>query len=1101
MRTVKSIVVLFALGASPARAITFGNGAVKPSSSGVPQLWVDNQVVAPDIAALSSWAADDPVVGWMPAVEAPLGAWVKLTWDATSPAAGHSGARFLSIVQTPYSGAIATPSPATPDPPPPSLPVNADQANWTRNVYVTPGQSYTFQVFVKTAPAQEVIDYCTKYNGGSNPLVGCGRGARLRVSWYKGTQPLEPRIVVSDQKAIADAPAPSDLAHQWIMPSGWTPFVIGPVTAPADATFAVVRLETAFFHGQASFDDLTVVDGNNRTVASDDFEDPEGEIYRRGGQFRDQGVHLYRLQSRLADAWRIDGTFDFTLVDNMLNELLNRDPNARVILDAALDPPLWWTLAQVSYQQEADFTEYEDSTKALSPTARFSYSASFASDLWNPAKSNPPTYVNIATALNALVNHVSCAPVAGDVTYDTLGFPPNTTLPPYSAAAPRCMGAAVFGYWLDAGVTGEWQYYPDSQQSSDYSGPMLKQLHTCLQRYYPDDPTFQKAWGTTSTRATAQFPARADATGSTTTIDNKVYAGTLFLDPATNRSTIDFHRCINETVRDTLLGLAQEVKGLTKNSVVVGAYNGYLLEEAKLIFDEPNGTLLGYYHWLQESGHRMFEDLLDSPYVDLFGAPVAYSIRALQTSGAGPAGTGGFIAAVDSVVAHGKLWIQEDDTRTSASKPTINAGAFTGIDEDPTVTNAAQTVAVLDRNFGLGAAKAVGQWWYDMLGGWYDDTTTLAAVQNERAVAQTLLSADRSSVSEVAVVVDERTPLYQVLNDARLMPALLDQQRLELGRMGAPFDVIHLRDALWGNRDYKMYVFLDTFVLDANQRAQLDARLKCGGRTLVFVYAPGLVSLAADGTPSLSTASISSVVGMTIGIGSPAALQVQTVSGSGAPPASIAPFIDVQHYDTAPLPYGDVKDWMTNALPVTNPVFYVNDPNATSLGTIVGTNLVGLAWEPRTYSTRDFVTVFSAAPDLPAWLLRNLARQAGVHLYLDDGNYDVSLGVSKQLIEVATNGDLTTPPVTRTLSLPGSFTVTDVSSAAPLLSWPSPQTQLPISIAPGKSRLLYLSSPLPAPSQPEACPACPPGHVLCECCGFDGCLPESTCNRACLTCG
>ncbi len=64
------------------------------------------------------------------------------------------------------------------------------------------------------------------------------------------------------------------------------------------------------------------------------------------------------------------------------------------------------------------------------------------------------------------------------------------------------------------------------------------------------------------------------------------------------------------------------------------------------------------------------------------------------------------------------------------------------------------------------------------------------------------------------------------------------------------------------------------------------------------------------------------------------------------------------------------------------PVFYVDDPDCEELGRIVGTTRVGLAAK----ETNGHLSVYSAAPALPASLLRNIARHLGVHLYMETGD-------------------------------------------------------------------------------------------------------------------
>jgi hypothetical protein len=457
--------------------------------------------------------------------------------------------------------------------------------------------------------------------------------------------------------------------------------------------------------------------------------------------------------------------------------------------------------------------------------------------------------------------------------------------------------------------------------------------------------------------------------------------------------------------RAVALDAINDFAGLVRTlapSVLVGVYGGYLFEDSALLQD---GTTLsdgtpGYVHYMQESGQRWLSQFLQSPTlsqnIDFIVAPAPYSLRDMVFNG-----PGGYMSAVDSIGLHGKLWIQEEDIRTSTSGQ-----------PDDHLIGLSDTLCMLNRDFGLNAVKNVGQWWYDMGGGWYDDPQLQSGIQQEMSIAEKLVGADRSSVAEIAVVVDDESAYYQVLNDKRMMPALLDQQRYALGRMGAPFDIIYLDDALAaGTRDYKMYILLNTFVMTDAQRAQVANKLQANNHLLVWVYAPGYVSVDASGNPTLSVTAMSQVVGM----------DLQPI-----PSPSVAPLIQYDTTSTDPIldglsntGYGD-----TNAV---TPLFSVTS-SATVLGYVPGTNqLVGLAYADK----GTYTSVYSAAPNLPADLLRKLAHKAGVHIYLGAGDFE-SIGVSKELIVIQSQ---TAATPTITLSTPS--TVTDKMTDQ---VWPSVTT-------------------------------------------------------------
>ena len=124
-----------------------------------------------------------------------------------------------------------------------------------------------------------------------------------------------------------------------------------------------------------------------------------------------------------------------------------------------------------------------------------------------------------------------------------------------------------------------------------------------------------------------------------------------------------------------------------------------------------------------------------------------------------------------------------------------------------------------------------------MGGGWYDDPDLLATVRRQAEVAELALQCDRSSVAEVAVVIDPLAFTQQTVFSTANCWLVLGQIA-ELGRMGAPFDLVSLADIdLLPPR--KLWVFLNLFAPDEQQVARVHARLKRDGAIRLFVYGCG----------------------------------------------------------------------------------------------------------------------------------------------------------------------------------------------------------------------------------------------------------------------
>jgi hypothetical protein len=234
---------------------------------------------------------------------------------------------------------------------------------------------------------------------------------------------------------------------------------------------------------------------------------------------------------------------------------------------------------------------------------------------------------------------------------------------------------------------------------------------------------------------------------------------------------------------------------------------------------------------------------------------------------------------------------------------------------------------------------------------------------------------------------------------------------------------------------------------------------------LVWVYAPGYVSLDASNNPTLSVTAMTEVVGMNL----------QQISAPSPSP-------QVRYQCTGATCSGGILDGVSNPSPpsygdptAVTPLFSVVDSTATTLGTIAAdSSLVGLAYADR----GTYKTVYSAAPNLPADLLRRLASLAGAHIYLGSADFQ-SIGVSKELLVIQS-----TVAATPSIALKEESTVTDLMTGQ---VWPA-VTQLSLPMGAKDTHLLWLA--------PGACPA---GESVCTCdCSgtLYQCYPSTTSGRS-----
>jgi hypothetical protein len=286
--------------------------------------------------------------------------------------------------------------------------------------------------------------------------------------------------------------------------------------------------------------------------------------------------------------------------------------------------------------------------------------------------------------------------------------------------------------------------------------------------------------------------------------------------------------------------------------------------------------------------------------------------------------------------------------------------------------------AVLKRNMGEVLTRGMGIWWQG--GAYHVNPHVEPALGNLLKRFQELgtwaVHLDRAPQAEIAVLLDDESLFYEsVYND--LDTPLIFQQRLwGLPRLGAPVDTYLLQDLLEGRLPpYKLYILLNPFQLDDARRQALATELRRDGRVALWIYAPGYIN------QTVGLEHMADLTGMRFGCGEHAWGPLIHVT-------------DFQHEITRDLSQDLV--WGTNAR--LGPLFHLDDPSVRTLGEVVySQGRCKPGFGVREFA--DWASVFCAAPNLPAQVLRGIARYAGVHLYSDAGDV---LYACRQLLSVHT---------------------------------------------------------------------------------------------------
>lgn len=425
---------------------------------------------------------------------------------------------------------------------------------------------------------------------------------------------------------------------------------------------------------------------------------------------------------------------------------------------------------------------------------------------------------------------------------------------------------------------------------------------------------------------------------------------------------------------------AAAIKKVSNNRLIAGGYIGYVLPD---LTNSPPAAA-------QHSGHMLWQRIMSDPNLDYFCSPFFYWLR---TSG-DPVMPMGII---DSAKLHGKMWINEYDSRSYLSPIS------------PKTFSQWETLQEFKKEFGAAITHDSGWWWYEFnfashgpkAALWYDDPQLLDEMRTmEKVYTQYAQQPPAADPAQVAVFIEPEealdTDVYSPANT--IYSNIVNNFLPRLQALGAPSRVYATSDIPLlkqkGKLDhFKLLIFVNAFHLDAKQRAAINA-LKNQGRTLLFFYAPGYAGN--EGKDSeLSLAAAQKLLQMP-GL---AKLDQQHVLGmswkdsDGAHTFDAMPWTDSVQIEN----YG-------NAI---GPVFYLDSRNMAGWKAVAALRLDQKEQPDKIAVARldapDYHLLYSAIPDVPLELLASLARDSGVHFYTEPG---VLLWANSKFICVNSSHDI-----------------------------------------------------------------------------------------------
>lgn len=276
------------------------------------------------------------------------------------------------------------------------------------------------------------------------------------------------------------------------------------------------------------------------------------------------------------------------------------------------------------------------------------------------------------------------------------------------------------------------------------------------------------------------------------------------------RRWVDYHLFLSDATCERIGDLAYSVKEASSGYLLVGASYGYTFE-----WSHPG------------SGHLSLGKLLRHPNIDFIAGPPSYKSR--QPGGAAP-----FPCPVDSFALNGKLYISEEDFKTSIGQ---------GVDLDdfnPVIKTPQALESVHWRGAGSALAHSSGVSWMDLWGnGWL---RSHGIWERGAAVCDALIRrmAAPPADPDLAIFIDERALAYLV--DQEAFSILVQDVRESVLRSGMSAGFYLLSDL--AHREHfpesKLYVFLNAWDMRPELRAAIKTRLQRDNKVLFWLYAAGL---------------------------------------------------------------------------------------------------------------------------------------------------------------------------------------------------------------------------------------------------------------------
>lgn len=486
----------------------------------------------------------------------------------------------------------------------------------------------------------------------------------------------------------------------------------------------------------------------------------------------------------------------------------------------------------------------------------------------------------------------------------------------------------ILVYHIGGHNTNEWFPKEFRSQGLDYSLANLRGFRSWLWAKYKNDGELATAWakpGITFETAAIPIPEPGRFPLEPAPEGKPIIA---FYDLPGERDWVDFSEYTTDTVVRRISEAAEIIKRETGGKKLTLFFYGYMLD------------LYG-----SMGGHWGMERMLKNPNVDILGGPSSYLPIEERLTG----GVMGSMAGIDSVGAHGKLWIDEMDLPTHLIDAKNDVPWwFEGVFKIRSKTFD-ETNNLLQRNVAELLVHRTGTWWMDVLAAGSFNHPRLFEILNRQINGPygEVYRNPKPYRPDVGVILNE-TSVFYVKSDIDVFLHTLPWLRNKCVKSGATVGFYYLNDFIDGVvPPCKAYVFPNLFYLTDEQIVGINQRLDREGATAIWQYAPGII-----GPTGVDPKRCAKVTGIHVGI------QDGRMGSQGE-----GQFADLR--------WG----WMEDH--VVSPRLFVQDEEAEVIGRYLSDGLISAARKRVGQHESVLLTDFH----LETGILRLLFEKAGAHIW------------------------------------------------------------------------------------------------------------------------